>query len=91
MSNWKRTAIKEGYMRIIALAITAVLAVCVADSALAAKKKHAVPNSSESLRPDFDKCEAQSIQLGVAAGQTGHREWMMQCLHGIITGRPGIG
>jgi hypothetical protein len=78
-------------MRIIALAISAVLAVCVADSALAAKKKAPVPNSSQSLRPDFEKCEQQAEKLGAPVGQSGHREYMMQCLRGVITGRPGIG
>ena len=70
-------------MRIVALAISAVLAVCAADLALAAKKKKPAPSAAR-----FDQCEQQSIEKGAPPGQSGHREWMMQCLYGIITGRP---
>ena len=79
-------------MRILAFAIASVLAVCVADPSVAAtakKKKVTYPNSGQTLRPDFDKCEAQSITAGAPVGQSGHREFMMQCLYGIVTGRPG--
>ena len=71
-------------MRIVALAITAILVVGVADSALAAKKK--APPAATPAR--YDKCEQQAIQAGALPGQAGHREYMMQCLYGIITGRP---
>lgn len=79
-------------MRVITLAVAAILAVCAADatldSALAAKKKKPMVNSSQSLRPDFDKCEQKANQAGAPAGQSGHREYMMQCLYGVVTGRP---
>jgi hypothetical protein len=80
-------------MRILALAAASVLAVCLADPTLAAtvkKKKVTYPNSDQTLRPDFDKCEAQSVQAGAPVGQSGHREFMMQCLYGVVTGRPGV-
>ncbi len=75
-------------MRIISLVITGLIAVCVADPAFAAKKKHPMVNSAQSLRPDFDQCEAKAIKAGAPAGVSGHREYMMQCLYGIVTGRP---
>jgi hypothetical protein len=71
-------------MRIVALAITAILAVGVADSALAAKKK--APPAATPAR--YEQCEQQAVQAGALPGQSGHREFMMQCLYGIITGRP---
>jgi hypothetical protein len=74
---------REGPMRIVAVGIAAVLAVCVADSALAAKKK--VPLASPAK---FDKCYQDSIKASSPPGQSGHREFMMQCMYGIITGRP---
>jgi hypothetical protein len=68
-------------MRIVALGLTAVLAVCVADSAVAAKKKVATP-------AQFQKCYDESVKASAPPGQSGHREYMMQCLFGIVTGRP---
>jgi hypothetical protein len=70
-------------MRIVALGLTAVLAVCIADSALAAKKK--TPPPATPAR--YEKCEQQAVQAGAPPGQSGHRECMMQCLYGIVTGR----
>ena len=81
-------------MRVMTLAVTSLLAVCVAGSAFAATKKrpvsHPMANSSISMRGDFDKCESQSYQLGAPPGQNGHREWMLHCLYGIVRGS-GIG
>jgi hypothetical protein len=71
-------------MRIVALAITAILAVGVTDSALAAKKK-ALPAATPAR---YEQCEQQAVQAGALPGQSGHREFMMQCLYGIVTGRP---
>jgi hypothetical protein len=77
-------------MRVMTLAVTSLLAICVAGSAFAATKKHPMANSSVSMRGDFDKCEQQSYQLGAPPGQNGHREWMLHCLYGIVRGS-GIG
>jgi uncharacterized membrane protein len=71
-------------MRIVALALTAVLAVCVVDSASAAKKK-ATPVATPAK---YDKCYQEAVKGGTLPGQSGHREYMMQCMYGIITGRP---
>ena len=71
-------------MRIVVLAIIAILAVGVADSAFAAKKK--APPAATPAR--YEQCEQQAVQAGALPGQSGHREFMMQCLYGIITGRP---
>jgi hypothetical protein len=59
-------------MRIVALAITAIPAVCVADSAVAAKKKVATP-------AQYEKCYDGAVKAGALPGQSGHREYMMQC------------
>ena len=69
-------------MRIVAIGLTAILAVCVADSALAAKKKAAATPAR------YDKCYEEAIKASAPPGQSGHREYMMQCLFGIVTGRP---
>jgi hypothetical protein len=68
-------------MRIVALGLTAVLAVCVADSAVAATKKTATP-------AQYQKCYDEAVKAGALPGQSGHREYMMQCLFGTVTGRP---
>ena len=69
-------------MRIVALGISAIMAVCVADSAVAAKRKVATP-------AQYDKCYEGAVKAGALAGQSGHKEYMMQCLYGIVAGRPG--
>jgi hypothetical protein len=73
---------EERLMRIVALGISTVLAVCVADSAVAAKRKVATP-------AQYDKCYEGAVKAGALAGQSGHKEYMMQCLYGIVAGRPG--
>jgi hypothetical protein len=70
-------------MRIVAVGLAAILAVAVADSALAAKKKAAAVTPAR-----YDKCYEEAIKASAPAGQSGHREYMMQCLFGIVTGRP---
>jgi hypothetical protein len=79
-----KTAIWEGLMRIVVLGLTAVLAVCVADSTLAATKK----TRAAATPAQYDKCYQDAVKAGAIAGQSGHREFMMQCLYGIVTGRP---
>jgi hypothetical protein len=59
------------------------LVVGAADSALAAKKKADVAGAAR-----YAKCEQEAIKLGTPPGQSGHREYMMQCLYGVVTGRP---
>jgi len=71
-------------MRIVALGLAAVLAVCVADSALAAKKK----TRAAATPAQYDKCYEAAVKSGALPGQSGHREYMMQCMYGIVTGRP---
>lgn len=75
---------RECHMRIVALALSAVLAVCFVDSALAAKKKAA----SVATPAKYDKCYQEAVKAGALPGQSGHREYMMQCMFGIVTGRP---
>jgi hypothetical protein len=70
-------------MRIVALTISAILAICVADSAIAATKKVKAATPAQ-----YQKCYDESVKAGALAGQSGHREYMMQCLYGIVTGRP---
>jgi hypothetical protein len=71
-------------MRFVALGLAAVLAVCVADSALAAKKK----TSAAASPAKYDECYQKAVKAGALPGQSGHREYMMQCMYGIVTGRP---
>jgi hypothetical protein len=71
-------------MRIVALGLAAVLAVCAADTALAAKKK----TRSAATPAQYDKCYQEAVKSGALPGQSGHREYMMQCMYGIVTGRP---
>jgi uncharacterized membrane protein len=70
-------------MRIVALGLSAILAVCVADSALAATKKVKAATPAQ-----YEKCYDAAVKAGALPGQSGHREYMMQCLYGIVTGRP---
>jgi hypothetical protein len=65
-----------GAMRIVALAITCVLAVAVSASASAAKKKSAkVPSVST-----YEECESKALALGMPHGQTGHMEYVRECM-----------
>jgi hypothetical protein len=71
-------------MRIVELGLTSVLAVCVVDPALAAKKQA----RSAATPAQYDKCYQAAVKAGALAGQSGHREYMMQCMYGIVSGRP---
>lgn len=73
-------------MRIVALGLSTILAVCAADSALAAKKK--ATTRAAATPAQYDKCYQESLKASAPPGQSGHREFMMQCLYGIVTGRP---
>ena len=62
-------------MRITTVAIAAALAVAVSFPAVAAKK-HAKPMTMKT----FEECESLAIQRGVPHGQTGHSEFVAQCM-----------
>jgi hypothetical protein len=75
----------EGTMRILTFALAAMLAVSVATAASAAKKK-ATP-----VKPtvgSFEQCEQLAIERGVPHGQTGHTEFVQQCMGQRPKGRP---
>ena len=61
-------------MRIMTLALAAVLAVGLSVSASAAKRTAAPTVAS------FEKCEQLAIDRGVPHGQTGHSEFVEQCM-----------
>jgi hypothetical protein len=62
-------------MRILALAITGILAVAVSGPASAAKKKPAAAAVAS-----YEACESKAIQLGMPHGQTGHSEYVRECM-----------
>jgi hypothetical protein len=62
-------------MRIVTLVIAAVLAVGLSVSASAAKRKAPAPTVDS-----FEKCEQLAIERGVPHGQTGHSEFVQQCM-----------
>jgi len=64
----------EDMMRIMTLAVATALAVSLAVPASAAKRKAAPPVAS------FEKCEQLAIERGVPHGQTGHSEFVQQCM-----------
>jgi len=70
-------------MRVMTHIVAAVLAVGVTVSASAAKRKAPAP-SVES----FEKCEQLAIERGVPHGQTGHTEFVQQCMGERPKGRP---
>lgn len=63
-------------MRIATLAITGMLAVCVAFPAAAAKKRAV----SEAAFASFEACEKKALDMGLVHGQTGHMEYVRECL-----------
>jgi hypothetical protein len=63
-------------MRILALAITGVLAIAVSTSAFAAKKKSAPAPSVGT----YEECESKALALGMPHGQTGHQEYVRECM-----------
>jgi hypothetical protein len=75
-------------MRIMTIAITGMLAVCVAFPAAAAKKRVDWKSMTvSSFISSFEQCEQKAISLGLLHGQTGHTETVIECMGG----RPGIG
>jgi uncharacterized membrane protein len=69
-------------MRIMTLAVAAALAVSLAVPASAAKRRPAPTTAS------FEKCEQLAIERGVPHGQTGHSEFVQQCMGERPKGRP---
>ncbi len=76
-------AIMEGMMRIMMFAAVAILAASVAVPASAATKRKAAPTTAS-----FEKCEQLAIERGVPHGQTGHTEFVQQCMGQRPKGRP---
>jgi uncharacterized membrane protein len=70
-------------MRIMTLAVAAALAVSFAVPASAAKRK-----AASSTTASFEKCEQLAIERGVPHGQTGHTEFVQQCMGQRPKGRP---
>jgi hypothetical protein len=70
-------------MRIVTLAIAGALAVGLSVSASAAKRKAPAPTVGS-----FEKCEQLAIERGVPHGQTGHTEFVQQCMGQRPKGRP---
>jgi hypothetical protein len=62
-------------MRILTVALAAMLAVSAATAASAAKKKAVTPTVES-----FEQCEQLAIERGVPHGQTGHSEFVEQCM-----------
>ena len=71
-------------MRIRTVAIAAILAISFGGTASAAKRKGAPAPTVGS----FEKCEQLAIQRGVPHGQTGHTEFVQQCMGQRPKGRP---
>jgi hypothetical protein len=63
-------------MRILALAITGVLAVAVSVPASAAKKVY-TPDTSVAA---YEACETKAHALGMPHGQVGHAEYVRECM-----------
>ena len=70
-------------MRILALAITGILAVAVCGPASAAKKKPAT-----AALASYEACESKAIELGMPHGQTGHAEYVRECMGQRPRSRP---
>jgi hypothetical protein len=72
----KATRLKqEEIMRFTTLAIVAILAIGLGSAASAAKQKAPAPTVGS-----FEKCEQLAIERGVPHGQTGHSEFVQQCM-----------
>jgi hypothetical protein len=72
-------------MRVATLAITGLVAVCVAFPAAAAKKR-----VSEAAFNSFYECEKKALDQGLVHGQGGHREAVRECM-GMRPGSPSAG
>ena len=70
-------------MRVMTFAVAAILAVGFGVPASAAKRAPAPTVAS------FEKCEQLAIERGVPHGQTGHSEFVEQCMGKRPRGRTG--
>jgi hypothetical protein len=71
-------------MRIMTAAIAAILTISFGATALAAKRKVTPAPTVGS----FEKCEQLAIERGVPHGQTGHTEFVQQCMGKRPRNRP---
>jgi hypothetical protein len=67
-------------MRFTTMAIVAILAIGLGSTVSAAKRAPSVGT--------FEKCEQLAIERGVPHGQTGHTEFVQQCMGQRPKGRP---
>lgn len=65
-------------MRISTIAIVGALAIAVSGPALAQKSQKRTAYGA--LVGTFEQCESQAIALGMPHGQTGHSEYVRECL-----------
>ena len=65
-------------MRISRIAIVAALAVAASGPALAQKSKKATTSGTGVSR--FEQCESKALELGMPHGQTGHAEYVRECM-----------
>jgi hypothetical protein len=65
-------------MRISSIAIVAALAVAASGPALA-QKTHKRTSSGASVSR-FEQCESKALALGMPHGQTGHAEYVRECM-----------
>ena len=72
-------------MRVMSLTVAAILAVGLSVSASAATKRKSAPAPTVG---SFEKCEQLAIDRGVPHGQTGHSEFVEQCMGKRPKGRP---
>lgn len=69
-------------MRILTVAMAAILTVSFGAAASAAKKK-----MSAKTVASFEQCEQLAIERGVPHGQAGHRDFVDSCMGKYVRGR----
>jgi hypothetical protein len=75
----------EETMRISSIAIVAALAFAVSGPALAQKTKKSTISGAGVSR--FEQCESKAVELGMPHGQTGHAEYVRECMGGGLATR----
>jgi hypothetical protein len=65
-------------MRISTVAIVAALAIAVSGPALAQKSQKRAALGL--VGGSFQQCESQAVQLGMPHGQSGHAEYVRECM-----------
>jgi hypothetical protein len=66
----------ENIMRILALAVSGALLIAVGGPVSAAKKKVVAAPKVET----FEACESKALAQGLPHGQTGHNEFVRECM-----------